>query len=224
VSGGRRGLAAILTAGAIAWPGSAAASPSPRSVWLEGFLGAALNAPTPLRIRQRGEPEIRTTAHYETRPFEPPLYYAARIGAAWGRQRWEVELIHHKLYLTRRPEAIQGFSISHGYNLVLVNRVGERRAWASRIGLGLVVAHPETRIRGSGGPRSGGLGGGYHLAGVAGQTAWGRGWRLAGGLHGRIEGKITVAFAEVPVAHGDARVPNVAVHLVAGLGWRSRPR
>jgi hypothetical protein len=191
-------------------------------VWVDGFLGTALNVPISLRIVQRGEPEIRRTARYETRPFEPPLYYTARIGASWGRQGWEVELIHQKLYLIRKPEQIQRFSISHGYNLLLVNRVVEGRAWATRTGLGLVVAHPETTIRGLEGPRSGGIGGGYYLAGVAAQTAWGRGWRLAGRLHGRLEGKLTVAFAEVPVAHGEARVPNVAFHLVAGLGWRTR--
>lgn len=218
------GLAVILAAGAVAWGGWDRAWASPRSVWLEGCLGTVLNAPTPLRIVQRNEPEIRRTARYETRPFEPPLYYTARLGAAWGRRGWEVEWIHHKLYLTRKPDAIQRFSISHGYNLVLVNRVGEGLGWVSRVGLGMVVAHPETRIRGLEGPRSGGLGRGYHLAGVAAQTAWGRGWRLAGGLRGWVEGKITLAFADVPVAKGEARVPNAALHLVAGLGWRSRPQ
>jgi hypothetical protein len=197
-----------------------------RSYLLEGFLGAVANVATPLWIHQDGEPDLSTTGRYATRPFERPLYYAFRIGTRKRGAGWDVELIHQKLHLRRKPDPVERFSISHGYNLVLVNRAAFRRGGSTRIGLGVVIAHPETRVRGRDGPRSGGLGGGYYLTGPAAQIAAGGGWPLIAtlGIGLRLEGKLTAAFAEVPIANGEARVPNLAFHLLLGLGHGARPR
>lgn len=75
--------------------------------------------------------------------------YAYRIGRWSGRTAWEAELVHHKLYLENPPPAVQHFEVTHGYNLATANR-----AWATdrrtvlRVGVGLVIAHPEGRVRG----------------------------------------------------------------------------
>lgn len=201
--------------------GSAAEAPgfsAPRSYAIEAFLGTSWNLPTPLWIQQDGEPDLRTTAHYETRAFDYPLYYALRLATQKDRVRWELELIHHKIYMVRRPDEVQRFAISHGYNLLLVNRAVTQRGRVLRLGAGLVIAHPETRIRGRDASQYGGLGnGGYHLSGPAVQVAVGRLWPVARFLNVQIEGKLSAAYARVPIADGHARAPNVAFHLLAGL-------
>ena len=84
-----------------------------------------------------------------------------------------------------------------------------------------MIAHPENRVRGrelEAGETN--LGGGYHAAGPVLQAgaekrfAFGERWFLG------LEGKLSAARAEVPVAGGEAEVPNVAAHALLGLGWR----
>src|SRR5262245_29666024 len=49
---------------------------------------------------------------YETRGFEGPLHYAWRL-TRWDQDRgWELQLLHHKLYLRNRPAAVEALSIS----------------------------------------------------------------------------------------------------------------
>jgi hypothetical protein len=186
---------------------------------VEVFGGTALSFPTPLRVDQNGEPGIRLTARYATRPWTGAPYYAYRVGRHAGSSGWEVELVHHKLYLRDPPPEIQHFEVTHGFNLILLNRVTRRGRWNGRLGLGPVVAHPENEVRGrrldSG---RGGLGGGYHLSGVAGQAAGSRVLPIGGGFRLVAEAKVTGAYARVPVAGGTATVPNVAVHWLMGIG------
>lgn len=55
---------------------------------------------------------------WRTRPFEDAYYYSIRI-------RWagmEIEWLHDKIYLPDQP-GIENFSVSDGYNLLLVNGV-----------------------------------------------------------------------------------------------------
>ena len=184
-------------------------------------VGAVSNFETPLKIRQSGFEEIEVDADYESRPFESPLYYSLRAGRWTGRTGWELELIHQKVFLMNRPPEVQRFDISHGYNLVTVNRGWDLRGWLLRLGAGVVIAHPENTVRGrdldSGDTN---LSGGYHFAGPALQAGverrvgFGARWFLG------VEGKLSAARAEVPVAGGEAEVPNVAGHLLLGLGYR----
>jgi hypothetical protein len=187
----------------------------------QASAGAAVNLETPLTVRQAGEPDLDLDGDYETRPFESPLYYMLRAGRWRGSAGWEIELIHHKLFLRDPPPEIHDFSISHGYNLVTADRAWELRRLILRAGAGVVVAHPESTVRGRTlDPEDTNLGGGYHLTGPVLQLAaekrvdFGRRWFLG------IEGKVIGARAVVPVAGGDAEVPNVALHALVGLGWR----
>jgi hypothetical protein len=208
--------AAALAAALLAAP-----APARGATWsVQLFLGGALNLRTPLTIRQDGEPRVRLRARWETRPFENPVYYGVGVARRDGGREWSLELVHHKVYLANPPPEVQDFSVSHGYNLVLLSRGIEigRGVW-TRIGAGAVVAHPESTVRGRKLPQDGGpLGLGYHLAGPA----------LAAGVEARVPlgdrfrvalgGRASAAYAVVPVEGGSARVPNVALHATAGLG------
>lgn len=192
----------------------------------QAAVGAVANLETSLEIRQDSFETLEVDANYETRPFEGPLYYSLRAGR-WGRRAgWELELIHQKLFLQNRPPGVQFFAISHGYNLVTINRAWEVRGLVWRIGAGPVIAHPENEVRGRVlDPEDTSLSGGYHLTGPVLQL--GAEKRLDFGRSGRrwflgLEGKLSAARAEVPVAGGEAEVPNHAVHALVGLGWRSQ--
>ena len=48
--------------------------------WTVEVLGGSVyNFPTTLAIRQSGYDRIALTARYDTRPFDRPLYYTARL-------------------------------------------------------------------------------------------------------------------------------------------------
>jgi hypothetical protein len=96
-----------------------------------------------------------------------------------------------------------------------------------RIGIGLVIAHPEGQIAGQviKARERTVLGGGYHIAGGALQIALGRRYALNEGnvvLTATPEIKLTAAFARMRLAQGTLYVPNVAVHALAGIGILNR--
>ena len=182
-------------------------------------LGASFNFPTRLTIRQEGAPTLATGARWAARPLELPLYYSVRVSRWDATGAWEVELVHHKLYLRNPPTEVQRFEISHGFNLVLVSRGVRAGNLVLRAGAGLVVAHPENVVRGEAlAPARTLLGGGYHLAGPALQLGAAREWRGPGPLRLSAEGKVTGAWTRIPVARGWATVPNLALHALAGVG------
>lgn len=183
--------------------------------------GAALNASATLKVEQSGQPELSHRAQYETRPFKDPFYYALRVARAHGRGQWEVQLLHHKLYLKNTTSEITHFEITHGFNLITIARsfAGSVVNW--RAGAGVVFAHTESTVRGEDEHGGGGmLGTGYELAGPA--ALVGAGGRLA--LSERLfvvpELQATAAWAKVSVAGGHAVTPNLALHFLLGVGYR----
>lgn len=186
---------------------------------VEVFSGAQYNFPMPLTLRQDGFHDLQRWAIYDSRPFEDPIYYAWRLGI-WDEDRgWEVELVHQKLFLRDRPAAVDHFEISHGYNLLLINRAWKRYGFHLHVGLGLVITHPETTVRGQRFPTNQGLlHAGYYVAGPASQVALGRRVYLWRGVFVTLEGKLTASFARVPIDAGSADVPNIALHGLFGLG------
>lgn len=215
-----RAAAAILLACAAAAPGRGEAAEE-RARWgLQLFGGLPLNVATPLRIEQAGEEDLRLRARWRTRPFEGPIYYGVGAHRRKAGAEWYAELVHHKLHLENPPPEVERFSISHGYNLLLVGYGRGRGAeglW-TRVGAGVVIAHPESTVRGRTlREDAGALKLGYYLAGPA----------LSAGIDGRVAlgdrlrlvvgGRVTGAYAVVPVAEGRALVPNIAFHATAGL-------
>ncbi|WP_210464190.1 hypothetical protein [Rufibacter roseolus] len=186
----------------------------------EVFAGTSWSLPTRLTIRQPDEPDIRFTARYHTRPWTGSPYYAYRV----GYNNWSAELVHHKVYLENPPSEIERFEVSHGYNLAMVSRVipSVGSATLFRVGLGLVIGHPEGRIRGKDiNPVKSLLGGGYHISGLCLQAAVGPRLGVAEHWFFRPEAKLTAAWARMPLAGGgSATVPNIALHTLFGFGYR----
>lgn len=81
---------------------------------------------------------------------------------------------------------------------------------------GAVVAHSNSLVRGK--ERS--IREPYTLAGVTGQGAVGRSVAFTKWMFGSVEGKLTAFWIRVPIADGRATVPNVAFHVLAGIGAR----
>lgn len=189
---------------------------------IEARLGGAWNAPLPIRLRQQGQDDLELTARWNTKSFEQPLYYGARLSAWGGVSGWALDLVHHKLHLDDPPPEVQSLAISHGYNLVTVQRLETRGHWRYGAGLGVVVAHPESEVRGRKLDEHRGLfRSGYYISGATGEAHLGAFRGLGKRLVGIVEARLTLSYASVPIADGDARVPNLAIHAAAGLGWKS---
>jgi len=187
---------------------------------VEGLLGTAYSVPTPLSLVQSGHGPVRLRARYATRPFSGSPYYAFRIGF-WNEDRgWILELVHHKLFLENEPPEVQHFEISHGYNLVTVNRAWKRGRMRYGLGAGAVLAHPESEVRGRRWPEGGGLLNlGYYILGPTFQASAARSYLVTRRLSALLEAKVTASYARVPISGGHASAPNLALHLVAGMGF-----
>ena len=194
------------------------AGQSSRSIEL--LFGTAANLRTPLTIRQEGEPEIEFRARYDTRPLTSPFYYAVRFAFEDQRGAWELQLVHHKLYLSNPPEEIQHFEITHGFNVITLNRAFATRGARLRVGAGIVLAHTESTVRGLEGPGGGILDTGYCLTGPALLVGVGKEFAVATDLYVGAEVQLIAARARVPVAEGTATAPNVALHCLLGAGYR----
>ncbi|HSF18442.1 MAG TPA: hypothetical protein VLK65_23135 [Vicinamibacteria bacterium] len=180
----------------------------------EGLLGGALNAGTTLSISQSGYPDLDHEADYATRAFELPLYYSLRFAVHDRSGRWEAQFTHHKVYLSNRTPEIQNFEISHGLNLMTFGR-----AWTSlpvdiRAAAGVVIAHADSEIRAQ--PFSPG----YRLTGPSFLLGFGKRLGLTRWLFASVEVQLSAARVKVPVSAGDASAPNVALHVMSGLGAR----
>lgn len=192
---------------------------SGRRYFLEVAPGLSWVPPVPLTIQQEGYEKISLWARYRTASFSLPLYYSVRMGFIDGGQGWEAEMNHLKVYLENTSPEVERFSVSHGYNQLLVNRLFRRRALDWRVGVGVVVAHPESVVRGRRQDERGGLfNNGYYLAGPV----------LLGGISRRLvvsswftlhfSGSVTAALARVKVSEGHATVPVAALQLQVAPG------
>src|SRR3990167_7537039 len=180
-----------------------------------GGTGADYNIPSYLKIVQNGQTILIKKADYETYPFDKPVFYDLRLAHWVGNGAWELEFLHHKIYLQNPPAAVQNFSISHGYNLFYLNRAFMlKHAFRLRIGGGLVIAHPENTVNNlqlndsTGGP----FGGGYYLSGVTGQVGISRRFYFSKQMFGLMEGKFLASYARVNVVNGYAIVPNFSAY------------
>ena len=184
-------------------------------------VGAGLqyNVPMPIVIRQTGEPDIRLTARFSTRPFFEVPYYDVKAGLAWKLWAGELELVHHKLYLDNRPPEVDTFEITHGYNPILLNVVREQSGVAFRAGAGILLAHPQSTVRGLRFPETGGILG-WYVSGPAAQLSVSKWFDINRQLFAGFEGKFVGAWARVPIEQGSADVPNLSLHGLVTVGWR----
>jgi hypothetical protein len=185
---------------------------------VEALSGSAASVNTTLRVEQSGEPDVDVDARWSTRPFTTPIYWAVRVGRQSGGGAWELELVHHKIYLDDPTPEVTQFEITHGFNLALVNRTWIRGGWIFRAGVGAVVAHAQSRVRGLSSGRDGDEVDRYELAGPAFQAGVGRRFRFTRNFFGTLEGKITYGHANVTIAEGEASTGNLAFHGLFGVG------
>ncbi|RDI96320.1 hypothetical protein DV704_00385 [Meiothermus sp. QL-1] len=194
-------------------------------VWgLQMALGLTLNPPVDLLVVQQGHPEAWVKgARFEGRDLEPFPYYTLRLwyGEPVG-WRLELELIHQKLYFVEAEaggEILQQLHVTDGFNYLPLNLAygldtGALRLWP-RLGLGAVVPHPETVVRG----QAWGVDGDplyYHLGGVGGQVALGVGWPGWAGAF--VEGKLTLGLSRLQIAEGYIWGHFRTLHLNLGFG------
>lgn len=182
---------------------------------VEAYGGDAFNFHNRLKISQDGGYAQSLSADYRTRALRSPPYYVLR-GARWSNDAaWEVSLVHHKLYLANPPAGVSDLSITHGFNILSVNRAFRAGGWTYRFGAGPVVTHAEATILGTkyDGP--------YKLSGAALLAGGGRRFYFAGSTFLSVEGMASAAYAS-PSLPGppDAKlkVTNTALHLLLGVG------
>ena len=161
-------------------------------------------------------------AHWLTHPSQDAHYFAARVGLWSERRGWELQLLHHKLYLTNPTPEIESFEVSHGWNLLTIQRASHGRVLDWRVGAGAVIAHAEGIIRGRQVDEGNGLfGHGYYVSGPAAVVGAGKTVTIWRGLFATAEGQVTFSWARIPIQGGHARTGNVAFHALLGLGFHS---
>jgi hypothetical protein len=181
----------------------------------EAYLGDAFNFGSRLHIEQDGGYSRSLRADYKTRGFDPPLYYLLRA-ARWHEGRaWEASLTHHKLYLTNPPDGVAALSISHGFNIISLNRAARAGDWVYRAGAGPVVTHAEAVINGVA------YDGPYRLSGAA--LLAGGGWRMDLGRSIFLSAELmaTAVYASAKLngpPDATIRTTNTAIHGLAGAG------
>lgn len=193
---------------------NASAEPLPTGLVAQVFGGVPLNIPTTLTITQVGEPDIVHEAKWESRPFEQPLYWALRL--RWQRERdgFELQLLHHKMFLDNPPSTIEHFEVTHGFNILTANFVRRTRPVQWRLGAGVTLPNTFATVRGElSDVHDYSIGGPAFLAGAGSE------FPLAGRLHLAAEAQFIAARGTDDVSRGEAKVTSIALHLLLGLGY-----
>lgn len=195
---------------------------SAQKVTIDLMTGTAYNVPTLLTIHQDGYPDIRFNAHYDTKPFGPfAPYYSWRVDL-WNKEKtaaWEVQLVHHRLFLTNTTVDVQEFNIHYGYIFFLVGRAWRMHGLVVHASGGVIVPSPSSQIRGQTfNAGSGPLDVGYHIRGAGAGVAASRTVKLGKYVYVVADGAVLGGRARVPIAGGKATVPNLGFHGHLGIG------
>jgi hypothetical protein len=199
-------------------PSAAHAQEASKRFAIEGMFGTARIFDGTLDIRQDGLPELTHAAVYRSDSFEPPLYYTARLRFLQDGAAWELQITHLKVVLDNTTPEIPHFEISHGHNQLTVNRSWSSLPVTLRVGGGVVITNAESTVRGR--VRDTDAEGGYEFSGPVLLAGVGKEIDLAPWLFVNAEVTLSVAWATVSVANGDADAPVTALHGSFGLGVR----
>ncbi len=187
---------------------------------MELFGGNSWSAPSTLKIDQSGEEQLSVRAHWLTHPSQDAHYFAARFSLWNGHKGWELQFLHHKIYLSNPPPEIDQFEVSHGWNLITVQRASRGKILDWRVGAGPVIAHAEGTVRGRDVDGGDGLfGQGYYVSGAGALAGAGKSLAIWRRLFATAEGQVTFSLARIPINTGHARTTNLAFHLLLGLGF-----
>lgn len=194
--------------------GQALAEPLPEGIVLQVLGGAPINFPTTLTITQQDEPDINHHASWETRPWEQPLYWALRL--RWQRERdgFEIQFLHHKMYLQDPPSTIQHFEVTHGFNVLTANYLRRSRPFHWRVGAGVTMPNTFATVRGEiSDVHDYSIGGPAFLAGGGSELA------LTRRLFLSAEAQFIAGWGTDDVSRGEAKVVSLAIHILVGLGF-----
>ena len=97
-------------------------------------------------------------------------------------------------------------------------------AMSYAVGAGPVITFPINRVRGQKLASGRGFWGGYFLSGGTLMASATRRFPVVAGVFLSLDGRVSASYVRVPVAEGHASVPNLALHLHAGLGFQHKRR
>lgn len=183
---------------------------------VELFTGSAYSLPSQVTVRQEGYPTASKTAIWSTRPLEPAPYYSFRVGYSEEDKIWDLEMLHHKLYMDNTDHIFNDYRSTFGFNLFLLNR-----GWKlspnviTRLGVGPVVSHPINTIRGK--TYTDDVT--YKLVGIGTQASIQFKQNIYDKLYFTQEIKTTYAIANLPINGGDSSLTNLALHGLFGFGY-----
>ena len=181
--------------------------------------GIPYNIPMPLAIRQTGENTLRLIAQYDSHPFEIPIFWDWRISYWDSSTGWELEAIHHKLFLTKKPSEVQQFDISHGINLVIINRCFMIDNFILKAGAGISFTHPENIVRSQKLDEDRGIfDQGYYVSGPAILFSAGKRLYIYKSIFVIAEVKLGLSYSYIPIANGNSDVYNAAAIFTFGIG------
>jgi hypothetical protein len=188
---------------------------------IDVIAGAALNFDSNVTFHQTGEEDITLTGQYITKPFDDPYYLGLRFNFNIAHHIWELQFLHHKVYLTNTTEEVQHFEITHGFNTLTLHHRFVYDEFNLRIGAGVVLPHTESTIRGHKHSSTGGiLGWGYHITGPILLAGFNRDWMLGSHFYINTEIQFIAGWAKVPIYDGYASATNFAFHFIFGLGYQ----
>lgn len=191
---------------------------------VEAWFGDAWNARSPLTFKQAGEPDIKVTPDWSTRPWRPTWYYSGRVAKWSGDRGWAFHYIHHKLYLDNPPPEVIRFRITNGVNILLAERLWRKNGWELGLGAGPALTVPFSTVRGRSYGKSDGIWGSrYDLGGATLQGGVARRMKLLPYTYGSLTAKVTATTISAKIADGRATTMNYALHLQYGLSLQSKP-
>jgi len=174
----------------------------------------------PLTIKQDNYAPVKLQAKFASEPFTLPLYVDSRVIRWKNRKLWEAEFLHHKLYLQNTTPEVEKYNISHGFNMLMINRGFDHQKFQYRFGGGIVLSHPESKIRGKEfGDSDDNWDLGYYISGPVINLALGRQMHLNKRIYINAESKTTLAYGRIKIAEGNSDVYNIAFHLILGIGF-----
>jgi hypothetical protein len=202
-----------------------AAAPLSAQWRIDGWLGDAWSAHTPVTFSQAGSPDITTNADWAANPWEPTWYYSIRFAKWSDSSGWAFHYMHDKLYLNNPPPGVDYFRITNGVNFFLAERLWRRKGWELGVGVCPIFVVPVSEVRGLVYNKANGIFGSvYELGGAGLETDVSRRVRLLPFVFGILTIKATAAYLDVNIADGKARLTNLALHATYGLSLQSKKK
>lgn len=188
---------------------------------IEGSLGTAYTLPSQVHIYQDSQPALHFLGTWSNETFKEAPYYAIRMGGWTESSGWEFENIHHKVVLNNNPPEVQTYKATFGFNFFMVNRAWDLKWLILRVGMGPIIAHPITTVRGRvyNSNEGGILNSKYYFVGAGMQLSVQRRFHFGKHFFLSAEGKMTAAWANLPVVDGTSQMSSVAFHILGGVGY-----